>query len=149
MKWKLVLAGDVSAGKSTMCKALLGLEREIHKTQSPAYHANSIIDVPGEYVMHPHLRRNFLAIAQDAETILYVQSAVGEHLGIPPGFLQVRPEQRVLGVINKIDLPEADLAKSEKILERYGILPPYIKLSALDAQQMADFRYWLIEHNYL
>lgn len=93
--------------------------------------------------MHPHLRRNFLAVAQDAETIVYVQSVQGHHLGIPPGFLQVRPHQRVVGVINKVDLPGADVNKAEMILELYGIERPYYTLSAIDREQMKNFLEWL------
>lgn len=149
MRWKIVLAGDVGAGKSTLCKALLSLPQETVKTQSPAFYGDSIIDVPGEFLMHPHLRRNFLAIAQEAKAIVYVHSVGGEHLGIPPGFLEVRPHQPVIGVINKIDLPEADIDKAEAVLKGYGIKEPYHKLSALNSTQVEQFRVWLIEHNFL
>ena len=152
MRWKLILAGDVGAGKSTLCKALLSLPQESIKTQSPAFYGDSIIDVPGEFLMHPHLRRNFLAIAQDAEAIVYVHSLGGGHLGIPPGFLEVRPHQPVIGVINKIDLAESaenSLNKAEAILQGYGIQEPYHKISALDRAQVELFRAWLVERNFL
>lgn len=135
-RWKLALAGASGAGKSTLCKALLGSGEEVMKTQSPEFLHGMIIDLPGEYLTHPHLRRSFLASVQDVETLLYVQDAAAEPPHIPAGLFQAVPGLKLLGVINKMDLPAADLARSEGHLATLGIPEPYYTVSALDANSL-------------
>ena len=50
-RWKCLLAGPPEAGKSTLCAALLepGSERRVIKTQSPVFHKDLMVDLPGEY----------------------------------------------------------------------------------------------------
>lgn len=79
-RWKCLLAGPPEAGKSTLCAALLepGSERRVIKTQSPVFHKDLMVDLPGEYITYPQRRTAFLVAAEDVRAILYVQSATAE-----------------------------------------------------------------------
>ena len=144
-----MLAGASGAGKSTLREALLGNGQEVMKTQSPEFHQGMVIDLPGEYLTHPHLRRSFLASVQDVEALLYVQDAAAEPPHIPAGLFQAVPGLRLLGVVNKMDLPTADLERSEKHLAALGIPEPYYAVSALKAESLAELRQRLQNENLL
>ena len=66
-RWKCLLAGPPEAGKSTLCAALLepGSERRVIKTQSPVFHKDLMVDLPGEYITYPQRRTAFLVAAED------------------------------------------------------------------------------------
>lgn len=148
-RWKLVLAGASGAGKSTLCKALLGSEETVMKTQGPEFHQGAVIDLPGEYLTHPHMRRSFLASIQDVQTLVYVQDASAEPPHVPAGLFQAVPGLELLGVINKMDLPTADLERSRQHLASLGISEPYYAVSALQASSLADLRKRLCDENLL
>lgn len=146
-RWKLVLAGASGAGKSTLCKALLGCREAVMKTQGPEFIQGEVIDLPGEYLTHPHLRRSFLASIQDVRALLYVQAADAEPPHIPAGLFQTVPGLELLGVVNKMDLPDADLERSTRHLAALGIAGPYYAVSALDADSLAGLRTRLRDEN--
>ena len=95
-RWKCLLAGPPEAGKSTLCAALLepGSERRVIKTQSPVFHKDLMVDLPGEYITYPQRRTAFLVAAEDVRAILYVQSATAEPAHVPPGLLQTSGMRR-------------------------------------------------------
>ena len=108
-----------------------------------------VIDLPGEYLTHPHMRRWFLASVQDVHTLLYVQAADAEPPHVPAGLFQAVPGLELLGVINKLDLPAANFARSEQHLRSLGIPEPYYAVSALDANSLKDLRARLLAENLL
>lgn len=119
-RWKCLLAGPPEAGKSTLCAALLepGSERRVIKTQSPVFHKDLMVDLPGEYITYPQRRTAFLVAAEDVRAILYVQSATAEPAHVPPGLLQTVPNLLIAGIISKIDHPGADIPRAERGLAR-------------------------------
>ena len=122
-RWKCLLAGPPEAGKSTLCAALLepGSERRVIKTQSPVFHKDLMVDLPGEYITYPQRRTAFLVAAEDVRAILYVQSATAEPAHVPPGLLQTVPNLLIAGIISKIDHPGADIPRAERGLARMGL----------------------------
>ena len=139
-RWKFVLAGASGAGKTTLCKAILGIGHKVMKTQGPEFHQEAVIDLPGEYMTHPHMRRSFLASMQDVRALVYVQAADAEPPHVPAGLFQAVPGLELLGVINKMDLPTADLERSRRHLAALGIAEPYYAVSALQADSLAVLR---------
>ena len=136
-RWKCLLAGPPEAGKSTLCAALLepGSERRVIKTQSPVFHKDLMVDLPGEYITYPQRRTAFLVAAEDVRAILYVQSATAEPAHVPPGLLQTVPNLLIAGIISKIDHPGADIPRAERGLARMGLLERLSKGSGLDGRQ--------------
>ena len=59
-RWKCLLAGPPEAGKSTLCAALLepGSERRVIKTQSPVFHKDLMVDLPGTSPTRSAARRS-------------------------------------------------------------------------------------------
>ena len=106
-RWKCLLAGPPEAGKSTLCAALLepGSERRVIKTQSPVFHKDLMVDLPGEYITYPQRRTAFLVAAEDVRAILYVQSATAEPAHVPPGLLQTVPNLLIAGIIRTSRVP--------------------------------------------
>lgn len=135
--WRILITGAPGAGKSTLCKALLGHGRDVVKTQAPEYHGRTVVDLPGEYMTHPHLRRVFLAVLQDARLVLYAQAADEAPLGIPPGLLRTLPGVDLMGVVTRIDLPGRDLERSRNFLRGLGIPEPYFEVNALQEESVA------------
>ena len=121
-RWKCLLAGPPEAGKSTLCAALLepGSERRVIKTQSPVFHKDLMVDLPGEYITYPQRRTAFLVAAEDVRAILYVQSATAEPAHVPPGLLQTVPNLLIAGIISKIDHPGADIPRAERGAGAHG-----------------------------
>lgn len=145
LQWKILLIGVPDAGKSTLCKALLRHGREVIKTQAPEYHGDMIMDLPGEYLTHPHLRRVFLSQVHNVKAMLFLAAANDAHLNIPPGLLHTLPGVRVIGVITKVDLEDRDIERTRGFLAAQGIREPFFEVSSLNEASVAGLRNWLIE----
>ena len=50
---KIILAGHVACGKTTLCQCLNGMEMQYKKTQALEV-INTTIDTPGEYLQSKH-----------------------------------------------------------------------------------------------
>ena len=148
-RWKCLLAGPPEAGKSTLCAALLepGSERRVIKTQSPVFHKDLMVDLPGEYITYPQRRTAFLVAAEDVRAILYVQSATAEPAHVPPGLLQTVPNLLIAGIISKIDHPGADIPRAERGLARMGLRGPFFTVSAFRPETLEPLRRWLGEND--
>lgn len=114
------MPGRPEAGKSTLCAALLepGSERRVIKTQSPVFHKDLMVDLPGEYITYPQRRTAFLVAAEDvrAHPVRAVRHGGAAH--VPPGLLQTVPNLLIAGIISKIDHPGADIPRAERGLAR-------------------------------
>lgn len=148
-KRNMLLTGAPGAGKSTLCATLLGRLCPAGKTQAPEYHGQAIVDLPGEYMTHPHLRRVFLSVLQDVHFVVYVQAADEAPLGIPPGLLQALPGVRLIGVVTKIDLPGADVDRSVAFLKSLGIPEPFFTVVAFRADSVLPLKRCLAALNAL
>lgn len=148
-RWKCLLAGPPEAGKSTLCAALLepGSAKRAIKTQSPVFHKDLMVDLPGEYITCPQRRTAFLVAAEDVRAILYVQSAAAEPAHVPPGLLQTVPNLLLAGIISKIDHPDADIRRAERGLSRMGLRGPFFEVSAFRPETLEPLRRWLEEND--
>lgn len=115
MKRAMVI-GSVGAGKSTLIQALLQEEKPAVKTQSLVFR-NWLIDTPGEYCENPLQYRFLIATSFDTKLLLLVQDATRKRNYFPPGFAGGFPVPS-LGVITKIDHPEADAEKARRFLRQ-------------------------------
>lgn len=116
---KVMLIGPIGSGKSTLTKCLLEDSSPVLKTQALNY-TDWIIDTPGEYSENPLFYRSLMATSLEARVLLVIQDATRLQQILPPNFAQGFPIIP-LGVITKIDLPDANLVKAEKLLRQ--VLP--------------------------
>ena len=136
-------------GREEHALALLepGSERRVIKTQSPVFHKDLMVDLPGEYITYPQRRTAFLVAAEDVRAILYVQSATAEPAHVPPGLLQTVPNLLIAGIISKTDHPDADIPRAERGLARMGLRGPFFTVSAFRPETLEPLRSWLEEND--
>ena len=122
---RIMLAGAVDAGKTTLMKALYEdgpVSMDKDKTQSMEYD-NKAIDTPGEYTAIPFMKGALLTTALEADLILFLQDATTAYNQFPPGFAIAFP-RRSVGVVTKIDAAEADIERSRNIIRNGCVSDP-------------------------
>ena len=116
-KKRIMLAGAVDAGKTTLMKALYHegpVSMKKDKTQSMEYDTNAI-DTPGEYTATPFMKGALLATALEADLVLFLQDATTGYIQFPPGFATAFP-RRSVGVVTKIDGEGANIERAKGII---------------------------------
>lgn len=140
-KNRFMVIGAVGAGKTSLVKAILGKTDVPSKTQSIEYNANTI-DTPGEYVENPMFYRALFATSLEADVIIFVQDATKETCVFPPGFASAFSKP-VIGVVSKIDHPEANVENALKILNGLGLKGKTQTVSALTGEGIAELEQML------
>lgn len=127
-----LLAGPIGAGKTTLFNILFGRSEKARKTQAVEYEADIGLDTPGEFFSHPRLYRALINTASDVGTLVYVQAADDFNCRLPPGLLEIYPDKRLVGVITKVDLPDADPERVEALMRNNGVAGPIFRVSSHD-----------------
>jgi ethanolamine utilization protein EutP len=136
-RWRFMLWGGIGVGKSTLLHALQG-GRPAGKTQMVEY-SGCAIDTPGEYSEMGRLTRHLLATATDAQLLVVVHDATRDSSNFSPGYFQMF-NQPVIGVVTKIDAPEADPERAELILHHIGVREDIYRVSAVTGSGLDDLR---------
>lgn len=141
---KVMLIGPIGSGKSTLTKRLLEDPTPALKTQALHY-LDWIIDTPGEYSENPLFYRSLIATALEAKVLLIIQDATRSHQMLPPSFSQGFPLVPI-GVITKIDHPDANLNKAELLLRQ--VLPnrEIFRVSSVTLQGIDELRSEILKH---
>lgn len=140
---RVMVIGAVSAGKSTLIKALLQDQQPAAKTQALEF-LDWMIDTPGEYSENPLYYRSIMATSFEAGLLMMVQDATRQRNYFPPGFAAGFPI-RAIGVVTKADHPEANLNAAVEFLRQS--LPEgriWITSSVRD-EGIAELRSWLLQ----
>ena len=116
---KIIVAGNVASGKTTLCQYLNGRKIEYKKTQSVEV-INSMIDTPGEYFQQRRYLRALISCAVDTEVMIFVLDPTQEQsclrVGLASTFLM-----DVIGVITKIDIAtEEQISRGKELLRLAG-----------------------------
>lgn len=139
-----VLVGDVGSGKTALTLALLESTDELLKTQAVVFHPSHVVDTPGEFTSRPAYYGALLSTIAEISTVVYLQPANSRAFALPPGLLHVYPDKRVVGVVSKMDLPDADTESACRIMADHNISPPYFLTSTATGEGVAALRSFLI-----
>jgi len=132
-----MLWGGIGSGKTSLIRALQG-GPPVRKTQMIEYDG-AAIDTPGEYSEMGRLTRHLLSTSNDAQLILVVQDATRDDSNFPPNyFLMFR--QPVMGVVTKIDVPGANIARARAILQRMGVTGEIFCVSSVTGEGLSELR---------
>lgn len=138
-----ILIGGVGVGKTSLFNMLLGIEDEAMKTQALVYHNEKTVDTPGEYFDSPRLYSAIIQTMSDIDTIIYVHPANSTERKLPQGLFQIYNSKRLVGVISKTDLPDADVDAVEEILRDFGIEGEIFKVSIYSESSIDKLREFL------
>lgn len=143
MTGRVMIIGAIEAGKSSLVKALFNDEQPARKTQALEYR-DWVIDTPGEYSENPMFYRTLMATSLEAELIVMVQDATRERNYFPPGFSQGFP-QPCVGVITKMDHPDADVERAEGFLRQSLGDGNIFRTSSYTSEGVSELRAYLQE----
>lgn len=115
---KLVLMGRSEAGKTTLTQALRGEEIHYYKTQY-VNHYESVIDTPGEYAQSHRLGKALALYTYEADVVGILVSAVEPYSLFPPN-VTCQANRECIGIVTKIDLPNANIAMADRWLRIAG-----------------------------
>ncbi|NLU24900.1 MAG: EutP/PduV family microcompartment system protein [Clostridiales bacterium] len=119
---KILLAGAVGCGKTTLCQTINGLEQTYKKTQALEV-VNGTIDTPGEYLERRSLLHALIVTSVEADLVVFVQDATAERFMFSPGAAGMFPVP-VAGVVSKIDeATEAQKKQASELLTLAGAQP--------------------------
>ena len=119
---KILLAGDVACGKTTLCQRLNGLEQRYKKTQTVEV-VGKTIDTPGEYLEHRSFLKGLVVTAAEVDLVLFLQDATQERFLYSPGMAGMFPVP-VAGIVTKADLAtDRQLRDAREMLELTGADP--------------------------
>lgn len=133
---KIMLIGPVGVGKTTLVHALNHDCRKAEKTQSVCF-CDGAIDTPGEYTQIPRFYSALLVTAMQASVVVLVLDAVDRRITLPPGF-SCMFSRKVIGVVTKVDLPEADRDNAMARLRQAGVKEPIFFVSAKTGEGLEE-----------
>lgn len=136
---RVMLVGAVGSGKTTLAR-VLNKEKTgaVSKTQSLEYGACSI-DTPGEFVENPSYYRALFATSLEADAVVFIQDAARDRSVFPPGFAAAF-SKRTIGVVTKIDHPQAEVERAKSFLKSLGLSGPVAAVSAFTGEGIEEIR---------
>ncbi len=115
---KLILMGRSQAGKTTLTQALRGEEIRYYKTQY-VKHYESVIDTPGEYAQSHRLGKALALYTYEADVVGILVAANEPYSLFPPN-VTCQANRDCIGIVTKIDLPEANIPLADRWLQIAG-----------------------------
>lgn len=115
---KLILMGRSEAGKTTLTQALRGEEIHYYKTQY-INHYESVIDTPGEYAQSHRLGKALALYTYEADVVGILVAANEPYSLFPPN-VTAQANRECIGIVTKIDLPNANIPLADRWLEIAG-----------------------------
>ena len=138
---KIILAGHVACGKTTLCQCLNGMEQQYKKTQALEV-INSTIDTPGEYLERRSLFHALVVTSVEADQVLFVQDASQDRFMFSPGQASAFPVP-VAGVVSKADAATPQqIRQAIELLELTGASPVFV-VSARTGEGIEELRAFL------
>lgn len=115
---KIIFMGRSETGKTTLTQALKGEKITYHKTQY-VNNFDMIIDTPGEYAETKNLGGALALFSYEADIVGLLLSAIEPYSLYPPCICTLA-NREVIGIVTKIDRPEAVPERSAEWLKLAG-----------------------------
>ncbi len=115
---KLILIGRSEAGKTTLTQALLGKDIKYEKTQAVS-NSDILIDTPGEYIQSREFGSALALYSYESDIVGLLASAIEPFSLFSPN-ITCMATREVIGIVTKIDHPEANPDKVENWLRIAG-----------------------------
>ncbi|MFZ5975513.1 MAG: EutP/PduV family microcompartment system protein [Bacillota bacterium] len=142
---RVMLMGCTGAGKTTLIQALRGEALVYGKTQAVDY-VDRYIDTPGEFSENRWMRGYLQVAGSGADIIAFVQSATDTQAMFTNGYRSFF-NAPVIGIVTKIDHPEADVEYAREMLELAGVEEIY-PVSAFTQEGLIELRAVLEQQKY-
>ncbi len=126
---RILLIGGIGAGKTSLKLRISGGPGKATKTQVLTY-SDIFIDCPGEYLEIPRYYHVLIDASHMVSEIWALQDSQRPRSIYPPGFSKVFTKP-VVGIVTKIDLPDADPERAISLLNQAGIQAPIYLTSAV------------------
>lgn len=110
--------GRSECGKTTLTQALRKEKIHYHKTQYVNHH-DIVIDTPGEYAETKHLGYALALYSYEADVVGLLLSATEPYSLYPP-CVTAAANREVIGIVTKIDKPDANPERAERWLRLAG-----------------------------
>ncbi|MDU2066130.1 MAG: EutP/PduV family microcompartment system protein [Sporomusaceae bacterium] len=140
---QVMFVGAVGAGKTSLIHALNKDSKKAEKTQSFVF-TDGAIDTPGEYAQMPRFYSALMVTAAQASLIVIVQDSRNTRPTLPPGFAGMFSRDSI-GVITKIDSPDADRDKARIRLLESGVKGPIFPVSAFTGEGIEELMDYIFE----
>ena len=115
---KIIFVGRSECGKTTLTQALRKEKIHYHKTQYVNHH-DIVIDTPGEYAETKHLGYALALYSYEAGIVGLLISATEPYSLYPP-CVTAAANREVIGIVTKIDKPDANPERAERWLRLAG-----------------------------
>lgn len=131
-----MLIGSIGSGKTSLKQSLNQEALHYKKTQVMDF-SGIFIDCPGEYLEIPRYYHVLIDASHRVSEIWALQDSTKTRSFFPPNFAHVFSKP-VIGVISKIDHPQANLELARTFLNYAGIAQPYYEVSSLSREGMSS-----------
>lgn len=135
---KILLIGGIGAGKTTLKQKLTHQKLSYLKTQMLDF-SSVFIDCPGEYLEIPRYYHVLIDTSHRVSEIWALQDPTKARAIYPPNFTKTF-RKPVIGIITKIDMPQADIERSMAFLNNAGIKDPIYQVSSLTGVGMPELQ---------
>lgn len=135
---KILLIGGIGAGKTSLKQMLMNEQVSYRKTQMLDF-SQIFIDCPGEYLEIPRFYHVLIDTSFQVSEIWALQDATKSRTFYPPKFAKVF-NKPVIGIITKVDLPEAKVEQAISYLAEAGITEPFYPTTIMNGEGISPLR---------
>ncbi len=116
---RVMLIGEWRSGKSTLIRTLSRSDYRPRKVFAVEHHGD-FVNTPSEFLENRRWYPALITASAHCDTLIFVQDATRSTCQIAPA-LAAMFNRKVIGVITKTDLPEANVGRAERFLRNAGV----------------------------
>ena len=137
---RIMLIGEWRSGKSTLIRTLSRSDDRPRKVFAVEHHGD-FVNTPSEFLENRRWYPALITASAHCDTLIFVQDATRTTCQIAPA-LAAMFNRKVIGVITKTDLPEANVGRAERFLRNAGVRE-IIPVSLATGEGVAGLRHLL------